>query len=507
MTINTNIYKFIKILCLVYVLIFTNSCKVFKKPQKEVSVEKKLVFQSHFIDACTFYNIDNLLQASKLFKKCIDLLPNEASSYHYLSLISVKEKKYNEALNFAEKAYSLAPENKFYCSHYAFWLKQGGQISLAQAILEKNIFEHHPKDELLCYELDDLLRINNQTEKRIKLWKNFNEKSNNYNKKAILKLIELYTMQKNFVEVHQYYSILQKASPSNINFLYEDGLIYKQEKNFEKYNELLHKASKINSTDWTVNIELYEFYKSQKNEIYFQYLGNALQDNKTEFSKKTMFLNDFLKFSEKDTLNNPTLRKIASSLSFNHSTNSDALYMASNIFNKTNDFEKSLNLSNAVNFQFPNFYLAWILTVKNQIKLNQYKEAQASAEQALTFFPTNGQLYILQSQTSILNKNFTQAYESATQAQKFIIDDSLKSENLLYMAQSLLFLNKFEEALKTIEKAIDLKPEQSILYNWKGNIFSKLNQKEKAIENWKLAQQKGDNSNDLQNKILKGVCN
>ena len=65
---------------------------------------------------------------------------------------------------------------------------------------------------------------------------------------------------------------------------------------------------------------------------------------------------------------------------------------------------------------------------------------------------------------------------------------------------------KYQEAKEYIQKAIDLSGPKAdaTLYDHLGNVYYKLSDKSKAIENWKISKEKGNDDPQIDKKISEG---
>ena len=94
------------------------------------------------------------------------------------------------------------------------------------------------------------------------------------------------------------------------------------------------------------------------------------------------------------------------------------------------------------------------------------------------------------------------ALDAIQLAERYSFDD-LTLGRMLYTKTGYLYqLKKYTEAAQAIDKCIEINKTDGALYNVKGNILFKLNNIEKAVENWQKAKDLGF-KNELMNKKIR----
>lgn len=481
-------------------MLFT-SCKNKKISHSQQTKTTGNKFDQLYVDACSQYNLTNYAQAFILFKKCSELKPEEASVFYYLSKIKSTEKKYEESLNFASKAYKYAPENKFYSLHYAQLLKNGGDIELAQKTLHQTINKINPKEDFLYKELDQLYDLNKKTEERTSLWKQFEKANSGFHILSSTKLIELYKSQKKYDLAHQYYELLKKASPRKTIYLLEQAKLYLEENKTELAMQNYEKAMAINPNNYEVNINLYEYYKTNNQAKSEQYLIQAMKDASTDFSKKIPVCQSLHNQAKLDSNYYRLLNGVANVIETTHFNNDKALFTVTQFYYTIANYSKTIELASKSTSKNANFYDAWRMNIESHLKLNKLDEAMKLTDQAIEIFPLNSNLYIIKAS---LNNNFKQheiAIKNAERALKYAFDDSSKSVAHYEMSKANIGLKNYNQARIEIDKSIQLYSKNANYFDLSGNIFYYLNDINKALEHWNKAKNMGLINDFLDKKI------
>ncbi|MCC6818211.1 MAG: hypothetical protein IT245_04925 [Bacteroidia bacterium] len=213
-------------------VVVIDSCKPKKMADKPIS-KSESSFDNYFIDAVTHFNNSNFETALKLFNKCIEINPSEASTYYYISKINFNDAAFSEiGLQYASKAYNLAPNNPEFAMWYSRNLKIFNNLDKAIEVLE-NSLKSNPKDDLLINELDALYAKKSLSDKRIILWKGAMI-ANGFKIKYAEKLAFLYKNNNDFAAAHTIYEQIQNAAPRKFQYLVDDGNLYLLEGNSKK---------------------------------------------------------------------------------------------------------------------------------------------------------------------------------------------------------------------------------------------------------------------------------
>ncbi len=488
----------LSLIALVAILSF-NACKSKKSVADNVTNPNQ--FESYYIDACAQYNIGNYTVALQKFNACANLKPQEASVYYQLSRTNNFLKNYNEALFNASKANKLAPENKFYALHYAHYLKQIGQYKDGINVLETSL-KSNLKDEPTYAELVNLYDVGEKnTDKQIALWKQYLEQAG-FKTNIALKLIKLYNDKKDYEGAHNIYNQLKKAAPKKAQFYIEDAAIYQLQK--DETNAMLNyeKAMEINPNNWQVNYALYQYYFGKNDDTKAKkYFEQAFNDANTTFETKTKACQDLLKNIDNKTINSQYAEIAAKALISIYPANANAQYTAATFYEKINkQNEAQLAYENSTKLN-ANMYDAWLGAIKIASLQKNYQKTIELSEKAIEYFPNIALLYyyVANGNNNLLQHN--KANEFAVNGLRYVIEDKDKVLLLIEKSIALYKLQKYTEAQNSALEAKALPIENAQLFDILGNIYFKLNEPTKALENWQQAKTMGLKNEWIDKKI------
>ncbi len=456
-------------------------------------------FDDYFIDACTHVNNGNYDVALKLFNKCKDLKPEEASVYYEISRVYDKNNDNTLSLQYAMKAFQYAPQNKFYALWYAGKLRQNRQVDQAIEILEK-AFNDNRKDEMIVKELDNLYASKGDTQKRISLWNNYREAAN-YKLGTALKLIELYKSQKDYQSAHRMYDEIKKASPAKYQYFIDDANLYLEHNDEVNANINFEKAIQINPNNWKINYALYQSYRKKNDkEKAGHYLGLAFADINTSFDSK---INACVELKN-ETKADPSLKYytniVATQLVAVYPENANALLTAAKFFEENDDAGTAFETYKKAYTINPNLFDAWMGAISSSEKLKLPAMTEIS-EQALEYYPNVALLYASAAKGYNQQKQYAKALDLATSGKSFALDNEARFQLLMQEGIALLNLKKYTEAEKSLEAALAINSSEKELYDQVGNVKFFLNKVDEAVSNWQKAKELGLNNKTLDRKI------
>jgi len=470
---------------------FALACKTSHKVASTADQnDLSLKFEKLYIEACTQFSIGNYSVSLTQFNKCADLKPQEASVYYQISRIKQKQNEANDAFQNASKANALNPTNKFYAYHYGRLLRLNGNYKKAIEILQICIYGN-PKDENLVNQLDEIFAIQGETIKQIALW---NQLSSNVGLKSKtgLKLIELYKRINDLPSAHRIYDELKKGAPNKAQFYIDDARLYESQK--DEGNAMLNyeKAMRLNPNNWDINFALFQFYYSKNDATKAtQYLNAAFQSNTSTFETELNGSLALLKLTIADSNRASYITLAANGLVLSFPQNSKAICSAAEFFFKCKNYKTAAQYYLQATSLDANLYTAWKGAIDCNLVLNKLDEAIAISEQAITFFPNTSDLYETLADVYRQKNDYTKALDAILLAERYSFDDLTLSRILLTKTSYLYQLKKYTEAAQAIDKCIEINKTDGALYNVKGNILFRLNNIEKAIENWQKAKDLG----------------
>ena len=485
-------------------ILFASSCKPKKSVANAVVAQRtELAYGDYFIDACTHYNNSNYDMALKLFNKCIDLKPEEASAYYQISRIYNAESATEKSLQFALKAYQFNSVNPYYAIWYARLLRNVNNLESAVEVLE-SCRKSNPLDEYIVKELDGVYALQSATDKRLTIWNDLIAKKG-FKLNYTLKLIELYKQKKDYTAAHQQYDNIKKAAPGKVQYFIDDGNLYLETGDKTNAFANFEKALSINPNNWQLNSTLFKHYRSEKN--YTQaakYLQLGLNDPYTKFDSKAMLAAELNKDLASDSSNRQYTLIFAKALSEQYSNNAQALNTAGIFFEEQYLYSKADWCYSKSIELLPNTYDAWLGAIRCHQRLYGPAKTLLLIDSALEYFPNTASLYTMAAQNADQLKKYTSVIEYCNAGTSFAIINADIQNLSYYKAKAEFYKNDYKSALQSLSFAANDDKSEGRFLDLLGDIYYHLNQKDLALLKWKKALENGATNSKLSKKISDG---
>jgi tetratricopeptide (TPR) repeat protein len=465
------------------------------------------LFDNYFIDACAQANNGNYDVALKLFAKCRDLKPEEASVYYEMSKLYDKMGDKTMSMQNAMKAWQISPENKFYALWYATTLRQNSQTDQAIEVLDR-IFSANQKDEYIARDLDylyakkgELSNSREATSKRIALWNTY-QSAAGYKLSASLKLIELYKSQKDYTSAHRVYDEIKKASPGKYQYFIDDANLYLEHGDEVNANINFEKAVEINPNNWKINYALYNSYRKKNDLVKAEvYLKKAFADVNTSFENKISACIALNAEVKTDTNIRYLTNIIAPELLRLYPDNANAVITAAKFYQESGNIKSAYSSFQRARTLNPNLFDAWMGAINCSEKLGLYNDMVSLAEQALEYYPNVSALYATAAKGYNALKEYGKALDYCVSGKSFALDNEAKYLLLMQEGFAHFNLKKYADAEKAYEAAMAINQAEKELYDQLGNVKFFLNKTDEAVSNWRKAKEMGLKNNVIDKKI------
>jgi tetratricopeptide (TPR) repeat protein len=484
-------------------LMVVGGCKAKKNSaitDAEGNAEAASQFDNYFIDACTHANTGNYDVALKLFNKCKDIKPQEASVYYEMSRLYDKMGDKAMSLQNAMKAWQYASSNTYYGLWYANRLRQNNQVDDAIVVLEK-LFAENKKDEQIVKDLDYLYDRKGDIPKRITLW-NAYQSATQYKLSTSVKLIDLYKSQKDYKSAHQVYEQIKKASPAKYQYYIDDANLYLEHGDEINANINFEKAIEINPNNWKINYALYRSYR-KKNDINKAglYLGKAFADVNTSFDMKLSTCMELNNEAKTDTSAYYFMKIAATEIVKLYPENANAQLTAARFFEQTGNISAALKSYQNAYTSNPNMFDAWLGAISCSDRLSLYTNLSSISEQAIEYYPNVAALYASAAKGYNKTRQYEKALEHVTSGKSFALDNEAKYQLFMQEGFAYFKLKNYVLAEKAYEAALAINATEKELYDELGNVKYFLNKADEAVSNWQKAKDMGIKNGIIDKKI------
>lgn len=526
--------------------------------------QTSLLAERSLLEGLKYDALDNYGVAIENFQKALRINPKSSGIHYQIANTYLKAKKVNEAIPYAQKAIDLESDNRYYYLLLAKLYETQGQYNEAAKVYENLFAKKIAGSDLYTYDLAQVYQFRaNEPEKALK-WYNYLEKKYGL-QEALSKAKQLvYLGQKNTTEASREAEKLANFYPDNIDFQlnYAETLLANfQDSKAESFLKTLQ-AKDLTFASHLLLLQIYQKNKknNEANTLTQELLSNknlpeearriVLQGNTMQES--TQLNQEWEKAIEKNPQDAETWWLYAKNAEKNKEfekarkayyqvVSIDAnrfqawqslLYLDSQLFERQEllkHAEQALEL-------YPSQAIIWLYNGVAYHESKQYEQALESYKQGLRLAKNNEKMQIQFRIREADALNYLKKYKESDQIFEEILaqnpsnlialnnysyylaqrnqklDIAFKNsrklldaepENNIFLATHARILyrqNKWVEAQRFFEKSLLIDSNAKILEQYGDTLF-KLNQREKALEQWQKARSMKGGSELLEKKI------
>lgn len=457
--------KYYSTLLFLTILFLFTACKTQQKVSKNTKKNQVSTAKYNtdiFVNANKEKILGNIDKAEELFLQCIEKDPNDAASLFELSKIYSSKNNFDEALQSAEKASEISPENDWYKLYLASLYKKNNEFLKAAEIY----------DDLIISDPDNIDNYQNlafsyiYAEKYAKAIETYNiiedkigiteEISTQKQKLYLLQnkpekaVEEIEKLCKYFPTESRYYEILAELCISN-NL---------PDKALESYKKILE----IDPENPYIHISLSDFYrKNGDKEKSFEELKIGFSNPNLDIESKIQILLTFYSVSD---LYKDQAFALAEILVKNHPDNPKAHSIKSDFLYRSKDFEAARKELRFVLSLDSNNYIVWEQLLYTELELNDYKSMEAESNAAMSLFPDQPLLYFFNGFANFQLKDYLKAEKSLQRGFNFVVgNNALLGQFYMVLGDIYHNLNDDTQSDKYYGKVLQIDPDNSIVLN------------------------------------------
>lgn len=533
---------------------------------------KELQVEGIYIDALKARMLDDPKTQESLLRDVIRMKPGEAAPYYDLSLLCIRQQKYDEAEKLIGKAIERNPENIWYQAAYANILELQNRPEAAAEVLSKAAKnEQHNREFLLgagtLYEaagkykeaigiLDMLIKQMGEDES------------------LLLRKQQLYLRLNDLEGAVKLAQKLIDLNPGEGRYYANLAELYSTNGQQEKALEIYEKALKDFPNDPNVAYSLANFYL-KKNDIpkYDEYIKKSILNEDLGVEIQANILLSYLQQIASDSSRKHLGVEVTEKLIEEYPDNSGILNLYGEVLLSSGMQEKAIPVFKKSIQEDPSDFMAWQRLLFSYTGPEDADSLVLYSKKALNYFPAQALVHYVQGVGYFYKKNYDQAIKSINRAvdlqpeenrafladmhsllgdvynakKEYDLSDksyekslSLNPENATVLNNYAYYLSvrnkKLDKAMEMSEKSLKLRPGEAtfldtyawILYRkedyqkakeyilqaieknpdaggevWDhlGDIYFRLNDKEKAVESWRKAKEKGTENPNIDKKI------
>jgi tetratricopeptide (TPR) repeat protein len=449
---------------LIFLLLVTISlagCKSFsvfdKKTDKisENTREENAQITSNYIEAKRLFLKGNILDAEKLFKKCIELNPQHSASMFELSKLYHLLGENENSIAFIKKSVELNPENIWYQKQAAHIFQKNKMYDEASNHL-KEIIEMQADEKQNYYNLANNFIYADDYKSALKVYDEILEKFG-YEEGIILQKKQIYLKNGQYSKALNEIEDLIIRYPENTDYYGMAADIHKHQGDEEKALEMYKKILEIEPSNGKVHLALADYYaKKGDAEKAFDEIKIAFESSDVDIDRKIKILMKLYKELDDNEVAAQDASILLELLEKANTEEAKAMSIIADFLVKDKKLSEAAKYyEKAVKLDMSN-YLLWEQLILIYNELRDYDKMKQRSDDALKLFPQNAALYYYNAIAAYRLKEYKQAIKQINIGLNFTYKDMHFIDFYNLLAEVHQADNDFENAYYHYQKTLSV---------------------------------------------------
>ena len=406
----------------------------------------------------------DLYSADSLYKKCLELNPKSGVVNFELSGIYLNLNQPKKALEYANIAVAISPDNEWYLANLALMYKENENHKKSAAVFSK-LIEIKPEKTPYLFSFTEELLNDSKYKKALKALDKIEEKIGISDDLSIQKH-QIYIYLKDKKNATRELEKLVAFNPENIRGL---GLLAEYYQNINKASEsksILDKMMLIDSSNGLVRLSLFQyFYKNRESLKAYNELLNVMNSLEVENNLKKQMLFQ-ISYDDKSHYNIEQTCELAESFLKADFKNPEVLLLLGNLkMHQRKEDTACFYIRESLKIN-PLPFEAWTQLISSTLSRKKLGVTVRDSKNALESHPNQPFLYLALGIALNQEKNFDSAVEFLKKGKKLVFNDSfLESDFTQQIGDAYYGLKKFKIAFDYYEMSLALNPENINLLN------------------------------------------
>ena len=426
------------------------------------------------------YN-QNFPLAIQNFEEALKYYTEDDASMYELSLLYQLTGRNTEAFSMIEQAAILQPDNKWYQIRLAQFYLQNADYQGFMSIYDKLLSEEPENMDYLETYIEMLLRIGDYDKVIEKL--NVLEEQMGENEYISLQKIEIYKEKGDNDKAIKELEHLVSITPDNTQYMAMLAERYMQAKRPKDAYKIYLKIKETDPNDKYINISLMEYYQSVGEvDKAFDELIAAINNKNLDYDTKVQINQLWFQSKNQDEFDSYA-QEIGQAFINAHPDKSLGYFLiAANSFESKEYVKAKEYYIKALEIDKTHYVYLYQLTVC-YIELKDFQNALATGEIALSYYPEQPMLYMLQSISYINLKELEKAIQMLEKGRKFSGDKELTATFDAQLGDIYHQLDNKEKAFEAYERVLRLEPNNvGVLNNYAYYLSTDSGDLEKALQ-------------------------
>lgn len=438
---------------------------------KSNELETKL-FTKHDIDVNHYFvsaNKEKLLgnteDAIRLFKKCLQIDPNNAAAAYELCIIALNVNDFPSAEMYGRKAYTLNPDNEWYAIIFVESLQRNKKPGEAVKTYQK-LLKSLPDRSDIYYDFADCYLRMNKSSEAIEVYNEL-EKTIGVNAELSLQKEKIYVRMGKLDKAVEEINKLIATAPEEAKYYGILAELYAANNMDSEAVDTYQKALKIDLDNAYINLSLSEYYRQKRDYPKgFIYLEKAFNSEELDIDSKVKILLSYYVVSEKSEELKQQSLALCDVLIKAHPKEAKAYSVAGDFYYRDKKLEKSKEyFSRAVEID-KSKYVIWNQLLIIESELQQFTEMIKHGKEAVELFPNEPTVYLLLGIAYLQEKNPQEALIMLNQGKNMIIDNKpLLGQFYANIGDAYYRTKQMEQSDEAYEEALKINPNDTYVLN------------------------------------------
>lgn len=406
------------------------SCKTQQETEKKADLSQKenplspkqaQEFSAIYLDANRAKIIGNSDQAISLFKKSLEIDPQNAAARYEIGRIYAENQNYPAALSYAQDAYHLDGDNVWYAQFLGQLYSETGSLNKSIEIY-KDLVKKHPNDYDYYFNLGSLLSAQGRYDDALKLYNELESKAG-ASEELTLQRQMIYIDKGDYAAALKEIDALIAQNPEEVRLYGMKAEIYQKLGEPAKAKALYEEMLDMDSENGLVLLSLHDIAQKEGDKAKAkEYLEKAFSSTDLSIDVKVNILINYLSapdFKENSEAILELMRRMEKANSDEAKTfaiEGDIYYNLDKIDSARVKFRQAVKLD-------PNRPPIWqqILTIDSQ--LNDFVAMESESAKAIELFPQLPMFYLFSGIALLQQKKAEEAIEQLTTGKNLVLDD------------------------------------------------------------------------------------
>ncbi len=453
------------------------------KSETRLSDSQRMDFERTFYTANKEKMLNNFLEASNLFRKCLQIDPSSAASMYELANLLYLKGDYVSAESFSRSATLLQPKNEWYQELYANSLTRNKKYAEAIKVREKMV-ENFPQRMDFMFDLsnayiysarfDDAIDIYNKIEQNTGISEELVER-----KKLIY--VQQNKLDKAIAEVQK----LIQSNPSEVRYYGMLAELYAANKMNEKAMETYELIKKMDPQNAIVHLMLSNYYGHNKqSEKAFEEMKLAFENANLDLDMKIKQLLPYYSNAEYNDTIKAQAYELLDIVERVHPKEANAYSIYADFLYRDKKYKEAKDrYSKAVEFEKGKVAI-WSQLLFVESQLNDYSSMLKDSKEAMELFPSEPTIYFFNGVANLQLNDNKAAISALKRGVDLVIENKpLEGQFYANLGDAYYRDKQMGKSDSAYEKALEINPKDTYVLNNYSYYLSLRNENLEKAEN------------------------